>query len=391
MKALVYIFSMLQGVVAYAQLTVGADATFFVDKSAVVQINGDAMNQGTFSGSGRINLTGNWENTKKFEHLGEFALIGTNQEISQNDGVFAQLLVEGGGVKSFPTNAGIGKRLELTKGLITPAASAQIWLKDTAETSLGSSTSYVNGTLYREGVKSKYFPVGAGGLFAPVELQDIDASAPRLGVTLVNPNKSPMTYGKLVNKIMEERYWYLTIKSGTYKSCLVSLPVFSEDASFYENRDLSVLQADAAGGSYLSLSGDATASTRISDLHYGHITSRKRLTSQYFTLGLAIEFDSTLLYIPNALSKNAPSPEDQTVKVYGGVLKEESFHFMVFNQWGNMVFETSSLGEMEKKGWNGENTNTGHHETTGKYNFVIDALYLNGDIFHRAGTIFIID
>jgi hypothetical protein len=40
-----------------------------------------------------------------------------------------------------------------------------------------------------------------------------------------------------------------------------------------------------------------------------------------------------ILYIPNALSKNATNPNDRCIKVYGGIFKDEDFSFTITNQW----------------------------------------------------------
>ena len=82
--------------------------------------------------------------------------------------------------------------------------------------------------------------------------------------------------------------------------------------------------------------------------------------------------DNTLLYVPNVFSPNAFDAENQKFKIYGDNLLDEGFKILVYNKWGNLMYESTNLGETKSAGWDGG------AKIEGVYTYVIVGKFKNG-------------
>ena len=64
---------------------------------------------------------------------------------------------------------------------------------------------------------------------------------------------------------------------------------------------------------------------------------------------------------------------------------------MVYNRWGQQVYESNSLEAMQSDGWDGRQKNTGATLPTGTYPFLMKAVDIHGKSFEKQGVISIID
>ncbi|RFM26781.1 PKD domain-containing protein [Deminuibacter soli] len=85
------------------------------------------------------------------------------------------------------------------------------------------------------------------------------------------------------------------------------------------------------------------------------------------------------VYIPNSFTPQTGLAENQLFKVYGSSIKV--FHMMVFNQWGEKIFETKS----QSQGWDG--TYKGQPQPSGVYIYVADLLLNNNQHVTKKGTL----
>jgi gliding motility-associated-like protein len=89
-----------------------------------------------------------------------------------------------------------------------------------------------------------------------------------------------------------------------------------------------------------------------------------------------------VIYIPNAFNPNSGDPRNRTLRVEGYVIK--TMNFMVFNQWGEKVFETTD----QSIGWNG--TYKGKPLPSGVYIYVMRWTHINGSTNESKGSISLI-
>lgn len=85
------------------------------------------------------------------------------------------------------------------------------------------------------------------------------------------------------------------------------------------------------------------------------------------------------IYVPNAFNPNSPNPVNRVLRVYGYVI--QSMQFMVFNQWGEKVFETTN----QTTGWDG--SYKGKQQPSGVYIYVLKMTLLNGTKSELKGSI----
>ena len=392
MKRFIFILSCITFIpVLKAQMYVSSNATLYIDSSAILDIVGDAQNDGTIMNPGTIHLSGNLNDQNTLNSTGNFILSGLNQTIYHKNNNFATLICNGGGIKKLTNSITISEQLDLNEGLIKPLDSTIFLLKSTANTSLGNIDSYVDGKVFTEGLSGRYFPIGKGGLFAPCELQSIKGDSLLIyGVDVINPTTLTLTKGKQTQGVLQSRYWKMTVKSGTFTQANASLSYSSDDV-FADPEMVGVVQASDSVGPYDMLRKNPDISSKIKATGLLYSSSYKPITKNYFTLGDYVLADMSLYYLPNAMSPHALDSNDRAIRVYGNVFANEGFSFVVSNQWGNVVYKTTSLKEMTEKGWDGINMRTKRHETTGQYLYVIKGVTLNGETFEKAGAIWIID
>jgi len=380
-----------QLVVDGAAITIGADAK--------VDIIGDVDNGGSIFNFGEIAYTGNWENETEYNDWGTVRLIGFDQNIISNGGAYNNLIVEGGGIKGITGNCNIKNQLNLSTGYVKPEEGSEFIVADTAEITGGDEFSFVDGFLYLEGSGTKFFPVGSvyegAAYYRPSELHGIVSNAGVLGMRYVR-DEAQMESIQTTNRIRQISpfgFWELDVASGSLSEAFLSI-AYNLGEDFTTVMDDNAI-IDIAVGDSLSDIFEATFvdkeyfSTKFNGIN--HITSMDTVKSRFFLLGEMFASNRELLYIPNALSASAPSTDDQAIKVYGDILADYNFYFKVENQWGNTIFETSSLREMETEGWRGRNQRTGKMEMTGQYQFIVKATFLDGTTYQDAGSIWIIN
>jgi hypothetical protein len=82
--------------------------------------------------------------------------------------------------------------------------------------------------------------------------------------------------------------------------------------------------------------------------------------------------ENTLLYVPNIFSPNATNPENQKFRIYGDNLAPDNFKILVYNKWGNLVYESTDLVDTKTNGWDGGS------KIEGVYTYVIVGKFKNG-------------
>lgn len=93
------------------------------------------------------------------------------------------------------------------------------------------------------------------------------------------------------------------------------------------------------------------------------------------------------IYIPNVFNPTSSNPENSFVKVYGANITNSGFSFVIFNRWGQVVYETIDFSQANKIGWNGKLQNSGDELSLGAYTYLLKGKYGDGKEFEKVGTI----
>ena len=102
-------------------------------------------------------------------------------------------------------------------------------------------------------------------------------------------------------------------------------------------------------GNYLWSNGSVSPSITISKpgQYWLEATSNSNHCKGRDTIIVSPKECLTGFYIPNAFTPNGDGKNELFMPVIGGNVKQ--YRFMIFNRWGELVFQTSEIS----KGWNG--------------------------------------
>lgn len=93
-----------------------------------------------------------------------------------------------------------------------------------------------------------------------------------------------------------------------------------------------------------------------------------------------------VIYIPTVFSPESTNPENQQLKVYGTLIQEQNFNFRIYNQWGQLVYQTTSFIEANTQGWSGEIKSNSNKQSTNVYTYTVEGKFYDGESFNQAGT-----
>lgn len=109
-------------------------------------------------------------------------------------------------------------------------------------------------------------------------------------------------------------------------------------------------------------------------------------------VGLGAQCGSTLtpvpifvrgqLFIPNVFAPNGSNPINRKFQIKGETIN--SGELIIFNQWGNIVFQTKDLAT----GWDGKQN--GVMQPTGVYIYILKGTFVNGKPFTEKGSVTLI-
>jgi hypothetical protein len=89
------------------------------------------------------------------------------------------------------------------------------------------------------------------------------------------------------------------------------------------------------------------------------------------------------VYIPNTFLPNSSVAVNRSLRVFSNILKEA--RFMIFNQWGQKVYEANTVSEIRNNGWNG--TYQGKPQPVGVYIYVGRFTLNDGSVIDKKGSI----
>ena len=360
--------------------------SIFIPEDMEVHL-GSVSSSGFIQNQGTLRVSGDWQNTHVYQGLGKLWLTGEDQFIFNNRNAVTELVIDGGGVKTIRGTLPVSARIHFLNGLADVQDADTLYLAQNATVSGGSSMSYVQGPLTVEGTGYKFFPVGTDGGYYPVELADVSGIEPVIALRVVAgvPDMKLPAGASAYSTV----YWARKTVSGTFGHSPVTVTYPVED-DYADSHQVGLFQGADLGSSF-AVMGEA----RVSESEgVTRITSGSDLTGQFFLVGGVVQPPTvveTKYYLSTSLSPQASNEENRYVRIFGNQLTEESFHFMVYNRWGLMIYENRSLLSMMTHGWDGRRHGTGEYLPAGVYPYLLKAKTKTGEWFEVKGVISIVN
>ncbi|MEM6522468.1 MAG: gliding motility-associated C-terminal domain-containing protein [Bacteroidota bacterium] len=373
------ILLLIGSLTANAQLVNNGEVISVLD-GAVITVNGNINNNafGEIVNGGLFIVSGNWNNVSTYrasDGTVRFA-SDTRQTITHNGNAFFNIQFAGDGEKVLQDEMRVSNEISSESSLInTRDPNATLIIGSAAQMSGFSSTSYVDGYLYHEGLGSKNFPVGTAANYLPVTLEDIQGQDPIVGIGAIEPNPNTET-AETLQEVSANRYWDLDVFAGEFNGSLVTLPIVDDDATFLETGEVVIGRSAGLSEPYINLG--QSQQTNLS------VTSRDlAITGSLVTIAVVGEES---FFVPSALFTNAPDENDQVIKVYSEELLPDNFSFIVYDKWGQVIFESNDLDTMQETGWRGVNS-SGQLVKMDVYTYLIRGTFQSGKDFENTGTI----
>lgn len=354
------------GTLCTAQSIYVVGETLSIGNNTVLYVADSVVNNGTIINNGDIQVAGFWLNNGTYEPgQGQLTLTSSLQQvINHNDQSFTRLQIEGGGEKIFGADINIINELILSNGNLVSASGSKLVIEDGAVISGGSDNSYIDGPIYHVGTGYKYFPVGSGNIFLPLELVNVTGTSPTVGVLLTLPNSNSNVQGDLV-AVSNQQYWQLDVIGGSFTGSEVILPV--RDETFLDVIDHAVVaQAPSLTDPFTSLG----ASALTGDVSVGSVTSDIAATEMFLAIGRFDGEVSSKLAVYNAVSPNEDGLND-FLKILN-IGQYPNNIVTIYTRWGDKVFEMTGYDNIENKFDGQTNIGKGYLLQPGTYYYVIE-------------------
>ena len=426
MRKLFLCFSFLFSIHSFAQtnfysggavITTYSTAIVFVDGNIVNDVHGKIHNQGS------IYFTGDWSNNEPSGCLdpsvGAVTMMGGAQFIKGTQTTtFNNLDLQGSGMKTLNINTIVGgntgvlslnnnplnlnsNTLKVTNpatGAITRSSGYII-----SETTPATGYGRIQWDIGNAGSGNYIYPFGTmNGEYIPFlfnittagiqsALADLSVATYPTDVTF-SPNNRPLpsgvtdlndANGNESDIVCADRYW-ITDANNYSSNPTADITFTYRDAEW-----------DASGGSNNTIAEDSLQAWQWNGSQWinppvgadnasaNTVSVTGANTFSQWTLKGAEPISCAPFYLPNAFSPNGDK-ENDVLYLYGNPLCLKSMHLVIFNRWGEKVFESTDIN----KGWDG--SYKGEIQNTAVFNYYLDATLINGDKLNKKGNISLI-
>lgn len=359
-------------------------SNLYIGSGIEVHADGPVLNSGFIQNQGELSVTGDWLNTNIYQGLGRLILDGTTtQTLINNGNSIYSLRINNNNFIDWNDQVVIDNRLELTSGIVRVADPNSLTLAATATVAGGSTASFVEGPMIVRGTGYKFMPIGKNGGYYPVEFLDVSGIDPVVQVEAFDQIPAFRLEG--YGRVKSEVYWQQVVLSGTFSGSPVALgydlPADATNNTFavYQSPAQSELFTDAGNTSLSSANG------------LEKITTSGAVTQSLLVIGerVIVAPGSEQFYFPTSISPEATDPNNRSVRVFGAQLTDDGFLFVVFNRWGQQVFESRSLEYMSTIGWSGQQQ-AGGSLASGGYPYMLKGRLKNGEALQQKGMISIV-
>ncbi len=351
---------------SHAQSLFNQSSIVSVGANQLLYVYDSIVNNGTIINNGDIQVGGIWQNNGIYEPgVGQLTLTSSQtQIINHNNQSFTRLTISGGGAKIFGADITIENELVMDNGILQSSGNAKIIVNEDAIISGGSASSFIDGPLYHVGTGDKYYPIGIGNTFLPVELLDIQGTNPTTGILLNTPNPNLAVTSSLA-AVTDQQYWQLDVLSGTYENSFVRLPI-NEELFLETVQEAVVAQSPDLDTPFTSIGG-----TNISgDIVNGRVTSEVASTQNFLTIGQNTEEATTGINVYNAISPNGDGMNDflkiENIELY------PNNSITVYTRWGDKVFEQAEYNNIENIFEGKSNIGKNRQLLEGTYYYVVE-------------------
>ncbi|HTF20931.1 MAG TPA: gliding motility-associated C-terminal domain-containing protein [Chryseolinea sp.] len=358
-------------------------SNIYVGSGVELHVDGSVANSGFVQNQGELLVAGDWINTNVYQGLGRLTLNGnTTQRLRNNGNSLYSLRISSLGRVDLQDNLTIDNRIELSQGVIHVSTPYSLTTANSATVAGGSSASFVEGPLISRGTGYKFMPIGKNGRYYPVEMLDVTGVEPVVQVEAFEDMSAFRLagYGRTLSAV----YWQQSVLSGTYTGSPMTI---GYDLPVTADAGLDIFQSAEASELFTPVGNTTAAYESALD----KITTANAVTGTLFLIGNRINVapGEASFYFPTSLSPDAANPDNRSLRVYGEQLISEGFLFVVYNRWGQRVYESRSLEEMSTQGWSGQQQ-AGGILTSGAYPYLLKAKRKTGEAMEQKGLISIV-
>jgi gliding motility-associated-like protein len=363
MRVYLLVSILLTAAVAEAQslynkgiISIGSTSLLFAKDSLV--------NNGTIVNNGDMQIGGAWINNNQYD-AGQGKITFNSdvpQVINHNDQAFSNLTITGG-EKIFQANITIEHELNLEEGVLVSQNDAKIIFNEGAQITGGSDQAHIQGTVYHKGAGDKLFPVGNGSVYLPVEILNVQGPATEIGIHVVELNGTVLQKSSSLDAISANRYWEMEVLSGSLSNSKVILPVRDESIAV-NDQEVVVAQSGSLSQNFESLGRSQYDGSPFN----GKVTSADPVTLKLLAIGTVTDTKSISVY--NAVSPNGDGLND-FLRI-ANIEKYPNNTVILFNRWGDKVFEMNGYDNKDKVFRGLSNLNGNKEIAPGTYYYVIE-------------------
>jgi hypothetical protein len=355
----------------------------YIGSGLEVHIDGSVANSGFVQNQGELFVSGDWTNANVYQGLGRLTLNGnTKQRLNNHGNSLYSLSINSSGSVVLEDQLTIDSWLELAAGIVRVSSPYSLTLANSANVAGGSVNSFIDGALISRGTGYKFMPIGKNGGYYPLELLDVTGIDPVIQVEAFTdmPAYRLEGYGRILSSV----YWEQRILSGTYTGSPMTIGYDLPDNA---DAGLDIFQSVNGTELFTPVGNTTTAFESVID----KTTTESPVTETLFLIGNRIDVapGDASFYFPTSLSPEAANPDNRSVRVFGAQLTNDGFVFIVYNRWGQQVFESRSLEEMSMKGWSGQQQ-SGGTLASGAYPYLLKGKRKTGEPLEQKGLISII-
>ena len=352
-------------------------ATVSVQAGTVFSVKDSLVNTGKFVNNGNLVIGGTWLNTGTYNPgAGEITFNSSSptspQIINHSNQSFSKLTISGGGRKLILADITIEDEIILVDGVIERENNARVIINPSATITGGSDQSHINAPVYHHGNGEKLFPLGNGSVFLPVRISAVEDPSAFIGIEGIELAGAALPKAPSLDAISANRYWHIDVAGGSMSSRVV-LPVRGESLPG-DLENFVVAESGALTEDFISAGRSSSQGTSMS----GIVTSDRAIASPFVSLASASDNGSLVVY--NAVSANNDGSNDYLI--IGNIEFYPENKFMLFNRWGDKIFEIENYDNEERVFRGKSNINGEKDLVNGTYFYVIetkkDALKVNG-------------